>query len=436
MAKLSTSAVFRQMDPVIVYCYLAMVFFGWLTVYAAVYDPEVPSSIFNPSLNSGKQFIFILISFAAIFLIMIADFRFFSEYAYLIFGMIVLMLIGVLLFGKVVAGSKSWFVLGPIRMQPAEFAKVGVALAMARLLADNRANVRSLLNLVLIFSFIAVPAALIQKQGDTGSALVFAAFFIMLYREGLWAWFVVLGLLLTGLFIAILFLRKNYLFELYVFVILFGLSLFIYFVRALWKYPSHRWRVGALVVMGTLMGIGLIKGMDVIISDVMQEHQRKRLETFIDPDSDPKGSGYNVRQSMVAIGSGGLEGKGFLEGTQTKLNFVPAQSTDFIFCTIGEEEGFWGGSIVIALYVIIISRIIILSERQKNRFTRVYGYSVASLLIFHFTINVGMTMGMMPVIGIPLPFFSYGGSAMLSFSILLFIFVKLDVHKLETLIRR
>jgi rod shape determining protein RodA len=436
MPKLSTSAVFRQIDPVILYCYLGMVFFGWLTVYAAVYDPEMPSSIFNPSLNSGKQFIFILVSIAVVFLIMIADFRLFSEYAYLIFGIVCFLLVAVLFFGKEVAGSKSWFVLGPVRLQPAEFAKVGVALALARLLGENRASPTTLVNFSLILFFLAFPALLIQKQGDTGTALVFASFFIMLYREGMWSWFVLLGLLLSGLFIAILFLRESYILELYIFVFVVGLALLVYFLKLLWRYPSHRWRVGVLIVMGTLMGMGLIRAMDFIIGDVMKEHQRKRLEAFIDPDSDPKGSGYNVRQSMVAIGSGGLEGKGFLEGTQTKLNFVPAQSTDFIFCTIGEEEGFWGATIVILLYIILIIRIIFLAERQKNRFTRVYGYAVASLFMFHFIINIGMTMGMMPVIGIPLPFFSYGGSAMLSFSVLLFIFVKLDVHKLETLIRR
>ncbi len=436
MAKLSTREIFKQIDPVLFYVYLAMVFGGWLTIYAAVYDPEIKQSIFNLSYNSGKQFIFILVSFGVIFLILITDHRFFSEFSYVIYGFLVILLIVVLFVGKEVAGSKSWFVIGPLRFQPSEFAKVGVSLALSRLLYDNKTKVTSFFNILAIFFILLVPAFLIQKQGDTGSAIVFAAFFIALYREGMWAWFVVMGLILTGLFIAILFLRANYLLELYVGVFLTGVIVLIYFMRLLWSYPGHRWRMAVLIVVGTSMGLGLIKTVDFIIGDVMKEHQRKRLEAFINPDADPRGSGYNVRQSMVAIGSGGFEGKGFLQGTQTKLNFVPAQSTDFIFCTIGEEEGFWGTTIVIALYLILMVRIIILAERQKNRYTRVYGYCVVSLFLFHFVVNIGMTIGMMPVIGIPLPFFSYGGSSLLSFSVLLFIFIKLDIHRLQPVIRR
>jgi rod shape determining protein RodA len=417
--------ILDSVDKITVSLYVLLVLLGWLNIYAAVYDLEKHQSILEFSTNSGKQFIWICGAVTLAFIILLLDFKFYDSFAYPVYGSVILLLVAVLLFGREVAGSRSWFDLGFIRLQPAEFAKFGVSLAVAKYLSEPNIKTDKPKTLLILLLLIVVPAALIIKQGDTGSALVFAAFVIVFYREGMPAWIMVMGITLVLLFIVTLFLRENYLYYLIGGIALVGTILF--FIT-----PKKINRLLPLIV-GTVLAIGLVLSVDFFISKVLKPHQQARINILVHPDSDPTGAGWQVTQSKIAIGSGGFLGKGFLQGTQTKFDFVPDQSTDFIFCTVGEEHGWVGSLVVISLFVMLIFRLLNLAERQKSKFSRVYAYCVASLFFFHFMINIGMTIGLFPVIGIPLPFFSYGGSSLWSFSILLFILIKLDAHRMQLL---
>lgn len=421
--------VFERMDRVTVGLFLALILMGWLNIYAAVYDPTKQDGffdIFSMSLNSGKQLLWISLSSILIFLIMVLEFKIYDTLSYVVYGIGVALLVGVLLFGREVAGSKSWFDIGGIRFQPAEFTKVGTALAVARFISESNKQVNTFKMLLPLLAFIVAPAALIVLQGDTGSALVFAAFFIVFYREGLPQYLTGLGLLTMVMFIVGLLVPEKKL--MYVFLLVGGFSSLLYYT--LDKDMLVRFKVWGASVLAILvvLGVNLFLG-------VLKPHQQLRIRAFLDSTLDPQGQGWQVNQSKIAIGSGGTFGQGFLKGTQTKFDFVPDQSTDFIFCTIGEEWGWIGTSLVIILFVCLLIRLIILSERQKSRFSQVYGYCVVSILFFHFMVNIGMTIGMFPVIGIPLPFFSYGGSSLWSFTILLFIMIKLDAHRMQLLVR-
>ncbi len=411
-----------KIDWSLVLIYLVLVFFGWLNIYAAVYDVENPISIFNFSLNSGKQLAWMGISFLFAALIMSLDFRFFRAFSWVIFGIVMISLLAVLAFGTEVAGSKSWFQIGPVRIQPSEFAKYATALALAVYLNRSNFSFSKLKDLGIIAFVILAPSILTILQGDTGSALVYSAFILVLFREGMSPVILIFGLLSAILFILTLLLPKMYL--------IIGLCS----LTAIGIFFSLKEMRRLLIIAVALVySITLIVSVDYVFTNVLKPHQQNRIQVFINPNSDPMGAGWQVTQSKIAIGSGGFWGKGYLQGTQTKFDFIPDQSTDNIFCTVGEEHGFAGSFLLVTIFVVFLIKLVSVAERQKSIFARVYGYSVVSIFFFHFVVNIGMTIGLFPVIGIPLPFFSYGGSALLAFTILLFTFLKLDAHRMQIL---
>ncbi len=418
-----SNSLFYNIDWITVAIYFILILIGWMNIYSAVYD-EASSTIFNLSRLESKQFIFILIAIVLAFSIIIIDASFFTATAYILFAGIILLNIVVCFLGTDIRGSHSWFKFGSFSFQPAEFAKWATALAIAKYLsgvAKKEWRTKLLLTIGLIFIPIAV---IVVLQNETGCALVFAAFIIVMYREGL----------VQGIFL------------------FFGLLVVLSIIIGL-KYPGLIIGVAVVLLLIAAFRLMLVRrtvkqflltaiivsvfsGLYLVAPKVMEklpEHQTGRIKSWLGlPVSRAMQDrfGYNTKQSMIAIGSGGWAGKGYLQGTQTKYRFVPEQETDFIFCTVGEEWGFVGTAFIILLYLILISRLIIMSERQRSDFTRIYGYGVAAIFFIHLVVNIGMTIGLLPVIGIPLPFFSYGGSSLISFTILLFIFVKLDSQRL------
>ncbi len=395
---------------------------GWLNIYAAVYDPENFKSIFDLETNSGKQLLWIGTSVILIIFIMVMDFRFWDSFSIILYGTIILMLLAVLVFGREVNGAKAWFEIGSFRLQPAEFSKFITALVLARFLQRSDKKVGEIKNLSIIAVIIGTPLMLIFLQPDPGTALVFAAFFIVLYREGLTPVPLILGLAAGALFILTLVVPQIYM--------VIGAIILAVIVISLGQKSWQRF-VGVLSTLAFVLVI--VFSVDYLMNEstVLKPHHKNRILVLVNPNIDPLGVGWNVTQSKIAIGSGGFFGKGFLDGTQTKFNFVPEQSTDFIFCTIGEEHGWFGSLILVGLFVTLLLRVVYIAERQKSRFARVYGYAVASILFAHFALNIAMTIGLFPVIGIPLPFFSYGGSSLWSFTILLFLLIKIDSHRLD-----
>jgi len=411
--------IFRHIDRTLVFLYLILVLMGWISIYAAVYNNE-HSSIFDLSQLYGKQMLWIGTSLVLGLLIILTDAKFFNAFAYPIYGGTLLLLVIVLFAGKEIAGSKSWFQIGSFAVQPAEFAKFATTLALAHYLSaldfDNRKRKSQIIPLLIL----AIPALLILLQNDTGSAIVYASLALVLYRQGMPGSIILVGVAVAILAIMVL------LFNHFIVIAVTGalLIIFVFFIR--------RTRRNILTVIGIFIITSLfIISVDYAFEHVLEPHQKTRINVLLGKQIDLKGAGYNVNQSKIAIGSGGLLGKGFLKGTQTKFNFVPEQSTDFIFCTVGEEWGFVGTTVVVLLFLALIVRILLMAERQRSEFSRIYGYGVASILFFHFFVNVGMTIGLMPVIGIPLPFFSYGGSSLWAFTILLFIFIKQDSNRLQ-----
>lgn len=413
--------ILHNIDWVTVLLFLALALVGWINIYAAVYN-EDHSSIFDFSQRYGKQLIWIFAAIGIATLIIIIDASFFSTFAYLIYGLAILSLMAVLVIGVEIAGSKSWFQFGGIAIQPAEFAKFATCLALAKYLSAFNVSLVRFKTRVIASILILFPAGLVILQNDTGSALVYTSFILVLYREGLTG-----NILLIGLFVAILFVVTLLIGKLYVLAALILIAFaFFYFIR--------RSRRNVIVLIGLLIiAMGFIFSVDYAFENVLESHQKKRINVLLGKELDLRGAGYNVHQSKIAIGSGGFVGKGFLKGTQTKYDFVPEQDTDFIFCTIGEEWGYLGTFVVIILYLLLLLRLIKLAERQRSNFSRIYGYGVASIIFFHFTVNIGMTIGLLPVIGIPLPFISYGGSSLWAFTILLFIFLRQDASRRELL---
>lgn len=414
-----------KLDWVSVLLYIIMITLGWFNIFASVYDETANQSIFDLSLNSGRQLMFIAASFIIILAIIIIDMRFYETFAYLFYGIILFFLFLVPIIGKEVGGNKAWIGIGSFGGQPSEFAKFITALAVAKYIGSVGFKMDNLRNQVVLFGLIGVPMMLILLQKDTGTALVFSSFILVFYREGMSPFLLILGICAAAIFILTL-LIPNQLF-------LHGaIAAILILLIAIGK---KRFRRIAVLIIGAFLISGVIESVDYVITDVLKPHQQNRIKALINPDADPLGYGWNVTQSKIAIGSGGFAGKGFLKGTQTKFDFVPEQSTDFIFCTIGEEHGWFGSLIVIGLFVTLLFRVLFLAERQKNRFARSYGYAVACIFFFHFAVNIGMTIGLFPVIGIPLPFFSYGGSSLWGFTILLFILLKLDAHRGQVLQR-
>jgi rod shape determining protein RodA len=412
------------MDWAAVGIYIMIVFLGWLNIYAVTYDAEADISIFNLSINSGRQLLFIAGAFVIIMAILIIDMRFYETFAYIIYGAILFLMLLVPLIGKEVGGNKAWLGIGSFGVQPSEFAKFATALAVAKYVGSVGFKMDNLRNQAVLFIMIGVPMALILLQKDTGTALVFTAFTVVYFREGMSPFLIIAGIIAAIIFVLTLMVNQYYLFT--------GVAILLAIAIIM---GQKRWKRIAMLTGAAIAICGIIISVDYVVSDILKPHQQNRIKALINPDADPLGFGWNVTQSKIAIGSGGFVGKGFLDGTQTKFNFVPEQSTDFIFCTIGEEHGWIGSLITMTLFVGLLLRIVFLAERQKNRFARVYGYSVACIFFFHFAVNIGMTIGLFPVIGIPLPFFSYGGSSLWGFTILLFILLKLDIHRMQVLQR-
>ncbi len=416
----------HKVDWVTVMIYAVIVLWGWVNIFSVTYDHTANQSIFDLSLNSGRQMMFILTSMIIIAAILIIDLRFYEAFAYIIYGAVLFLLLLVPFIGKEVGGNRAWLGIGSFGVQPSEFAKFATALALAKFIGSIGFRMDHIRNQVMAFGFICVPIILILLQKDAGTALVFTVFVLVFYREGMSPFLLLVGLGITIIFVLTLLVENEY--------ILFGL-IGVVWAAIIFLYRRKKFKRLLVITAGAVMLMVTIKSVDFVFNNVLQDHQQKRIRVLLNPELDQLGVGYHVYQSKVAIGSGGFIGKGFLKGTQTKLKFVPEQNTDFIFCTIGEEHGWMGSLFVITLYVALILRVIFLSERQKNRFARVYGYSVACILFFHFTINIGMTIGLFPVIGIPLPFFSYGGSSLWAFTILLFILLKLDASRMHFLQR-
>jgi len=477
-----TTPLLQRIDWTTVVIYLILVVFGWLSVYGASYDFENPTSIFDFDQRAGKQFVWILTAFAIAGIIILIDAKIYNYFAYIIYGVIIFLLIITIFIAPNLRGSHSWIVIGPVNFQPAELAKVATSLAIARFMSSYNYKFRSYKDLFPLLGFVFLPMALIILQRETGSALIFLAFFLVFYREGMNGIIILLGLLAVVLFVVVVRFSENefgsgsvgflvamaivLLIQLvYAFVfekdfkqgaaVFFGAALiaivayflfFIFEIKINFDYvavgiimaSSLFWGVLALffrkkrywiIVLISIISVIFCFSADYIFEKALEPHQRNRIMVVLNMKEDLKGDGYNVNQSKIAIGSGGLLGKGFLNGTQTKLKYVPEQDTDFIFCTVGEEHGFVGSIVVLALYAFLLIRILTIAERQRYAFSRVFGYCVASILFFHLTVNVGMVLGLMPVIGIPLPFFSYGGSSLWAFTVLLFILIKLDSER-------
>ena len=427
-------SLFFGVDKITVFTYAILVLMGWLNIYAAVYN-EDHQNIFDTTQKYGKQLIWISSAAFIAILILIIDAGFFTVFAYVFYVVILLACIAVPYLGREVKGSRSWFRFGDFGVQPAEFMKFATNLALAKFLSNvnieveksrrNRLSdiLKNYQNTIIAAIFLGLPLVIIKLlQDETGLAIVFIAFIITLYREGLSVNFLIFGLFSALLFVLSLVMDQNTL--MIILAVIAALS--ILFVKR-----NKKNLIIISIILATACGV--VFGTNYVYNH-LEDHQRVRIDVLLGRGTvNLKKEGYNVNQAKIAIGSGGFFGKGYLQGTQTKYDFVPEQDTDFIFCTVGEEWGFLGSSIVIILELFLIIRIIFMSERQRSPFSRIYGYGVASVLFFHVAVNIGMTIGLMPVIGIPLPFFSYGGSSLWSFTILLFIFIKLDANRLVIL---
>ncbi|WP_034886699.1 rod shape-determining protein RodA [Gillisia sp. Hel_I_29] len=414
MAKTSIS-----FDWITIIIYLLLISFGWMNIYSASLG-STPTSIFDFSQTYGKQAVWIVLSLVLIVLLLSIEARFYMRFSSVIYIISLISIAGLFLFGKTINGATSWYVFGGVSIQPAEFAKVATALALAKYLGDIQTNIYLFTSQVKAFMIIAIPALIILPQPDAGSAMVYAAFLFPLYREGLSGLYLILGFSAIAIF---------------VFTLVFGpinVTLAVLAICVLSLLLKKRYRPKVLLLLVILVAsMAYSFSVDYIFQNVFEQRHRDRFNIVLGSEVDNKGIGYNTNQSEIAIGSGGWVGKGWTEGTQTKGQFVPEQHTDYIFSTVGEEWGFVGSSIVVALFMFLLLRLIMLAERQKSTFNRVYGYCVTGIIFFHFLVNISMVIGIFPTVGIPLPFFSYGGSGLWSFTILLFIFLKLDSERMS-----
>lgn len=410
---------FFNVDWISILIFIALCGVGFINIYASVFNSDV-STAFSFTSSYGKQLIYIIAGLVIGFSILLLDAKFFSIFSPIIYGVTALLLIAVLVIGTRVAGNQAWISIGGgFRLQPSEFAKFGTSLLLARYISTYNPKFRDFKSILFAGLIIGFPLFLILMQPDTGSALVFLAFMFPMYREGLSGYFLLIFLGMIVLFVADFLVPMQILIPV---ILLIG-GVFVYQNR-------RKQKIMFSAILVTIVAIAYLFLVKLTYEKVLKPHQRTRIELILGLKIDPKGIGYNVIQSKIAIGSGQLTGRGFLQGTQTKYGYVPAQSTDFIFSTIGEEWGFIGCFVVIGLYIFLLLRIINLAERQRSTFSRVYGYCVACILFFHVFINIGMAIGIVPVIGIPLPFISYGGSSLWSFTVLLFIFLKLDANRM------
>jgi len=471
----SNNNILLSLDWITILIYLSLVMMGWVNIYAAVYSEE-HQSIFDLGQQYGKQMIWIVAGIFLAICVLIVDSKFYVAFAYHIYILVIFLLVAVLFLGREVNGARAWFEVGGVALQPAELGKFATSLAVAKYMSQFGFKMARTKSYLVLGTLMLLPALLIILQNDTGSALVFAVFFLVYYREGLpdiiiiggfttialfilallWTQLSILVLLIIVSLILFTVLRQSikegtigFAIVSVIYGILFGLknmmgfdaspfhllaitsviSVLIFVAYGLAKHIRQAW----FVLLFFIFSIAITLSVNYFYRNVLISHQRDRVDNLLGIKNDLLGAGYNVHQSKIAIGSGGIIGKGFLKGTQTKYNFVPEQSTDFIFCTVGEEWGFMGTTVVILLFLTLLIRLIYLAERQRSSFSRIYGYGVACILFFHIVINISMTIGLAPVIGIPLPFFSYGGSSLWSFTVLLFIFVRLDANRTKNL---
>jgi rod shape determining protein RodA len=468
--------IWTGIDKISILLFLLMIIMGWFNIYAAVYNEE-RSGLLDMTQRYGKQFIWIIASLVLAVFVVIIDNRFYFFFTWFIYGALMFLLILVLIFGKEINGAKSWFEFGGLTLQPSEFAKFGTALALAGYLNTRRHDLARFNVILIATGIILFPALLTAIQPDMGSTIVYFALFIVLFREGMSPYVFISGLLMIILFVLTLLVNNLYLtFALIAIsfcivwfttrkwkLCIIGAGIFILIAGTLYTLDHYILKIlgtelvisisivlsgisytyyiytkkaaSVLIVFLFLIGsILFVNSVDYTFNNILPTHQKDRVNILLGIKSDPQGTGYNVNQSIISIGSGGFSGKGFLQGTQTKFKFVPKQSSDFIFCTIGEEWGFLGSFLVIGMYLVLLLRLIFLAERQRSDFSRIYGYGVVSILFIHFFVNIGMAIGLVPVIGIPLPFFSYGGSSLWGFTILLFIFLRLDASRTEYLV--
>ncbi|NGY38630.1 rod shape-determining protein RodA [Flavobacterium sp. XN-5] len=409
---MKNQSIKKNLDWTCILIYSALVIMGWLNIYS--------SSLSSIDETYQKQLIFILLTIPLIFIILAIDGKFYEKYASIIFIGSLITLAGLFLFGKTIAGQRCWYAIGSFTIQPSEFAKAATSLALAKFLSDSQINLKETNRQIQALAIVFLPVLLILPQPDPGSALIYSIFIIVLYREGLPAWYVWTGFATITLFVLSLVLEPQY-------VILIALI-----VLLLVHFKSRL--ADRNIVLSSILFVlisGFVLSVNYVFENVFKQHHRDRFNILLGKTVDLKGVGYNTNQSEIAIGSGGWLGRGFLEGTQTKGGFVPEQHTDYIFTTVGEEWGFAGSIVVIGLFVSLFLRVIYLAERQKTKFSRVYGYCVAGILFTHFFVNIAMVVGIFPTIGVPLPFFSYGGSGLWGFTILLFIFLKMDANKVN-----
>ena len=411
---------FYRLDWITIALYLALVSYGLINIYSTNYNEN--SSLFNFSIPVGKQFLFFVVSIIVAVVILITKAKVFERFASIFYLISILSLIGLFIFGKKISGATSWYTFGGIGIQPSEFAKVTTALAVSKILSEIQVNLKKIKSLFQIGFVIALPVILIILQPDPGTALVFVGFFFVLFREGLNVIFLLVVIGLIFFFILALVAPIPFIFAS---IITLLISMY-FFSKKLNKKASL---LPYLLVI--FLSCGYVYSVDYIFNTVFEQRHRDRINIILGKEFDSQGIGYNINQSKIAIGSGGWDGKGFLQGTQTKGDFVPQQHTDYIFSTIGEEWGFYGSSLVVLTFCFLIIRILYKTENLKNKFARIYGHSLASILFLHFFINIGMSLGLVPTIGIPLPFISYGGSSLLAFSCLLFIFLNLDANRLN-----
>lgn len=415
-----------KFDLYIILIYAALVFIGWMTIYSAA-QVEDYNGFLDMAQLYGKQILWIGLAFCIVIFLLAMDVKFFERFGSIIYIISVVSLIGLFVFGKELNGARSWYSLGSMTLQPSEFAKAATALAVSKFLSDLNVSLKNTRDLLLIGLIIALPAVLIIRQPDPGSALVYGAFFFALHREGLSLWYLSLVLVAVGLFLGTIVLGNIWI--ALIVVITVGL-VFMLSRKRRHKLHQSKPRLGLFAIIAAVCILYSLST-PYIFNNLLEDRHRNRIEVVLGTVEDNQGVAYNVIQSVIAVGSGGLTGKGLLEGTQTQGGFVPEQETDFIFSAIAEEWGFIGSSIVIILFMALCYRLIIMAERQKNQFARIYGYSVASIFFVHFFVNIGMVLGLLPTVGIPLPFLSYGGSGLWGFTILLFIFVKLDGHRMS-----
>ena len=417
--------IWKDLDWISIAMFGLLMLFGWLNIYAAIYDdPQMIEGMNMFYGKSGKQFLWICVAIIIAIGILILDFKLFFSIPYVFYAFMMVALVGVLIVGVKINGSRAWYDLGLIRIQPAEFTKYALALGLTKFISDRSLKYDLSKDTMILAGMVLLPSALIILENETGSILVFASLIIVFYRDGLNTVIPAVGLSMVTLFVCTL------LFSWYPVVI----TLAVLGGVAILLAPKTK-QTFLIIGLGVVLASGVVYGTDFFVHNVLRSHQQDRIEGWLYPEKYPKNFGYQVIKSKTAIGSGGFSGKGYLEGDLTRLDFVPEQHTDFIFCTIGEEHGWLGSAIVISLYIAFLLRLVFIAERQKSKFSRTFGYCVLSIFFFHFIVNVGMTIGIFPVIGIPLPLFSYGGSSLWAFTMMLFTFLNLDMHRAHILSR-